>query len=282
MLPPFLNTVSERTPRRLLWGIAPTGPIHLGYAAHLLVLHLARSRGTEPVLLVANYHGYLDTGKSGWAELEARSQDYARTVRRAGLGDAVIFSRDAYRSSGYFEALLRLSPALVLGRALEAAGTTLGPDRAAPVLSEALYVATQVLDPWFLKCDAVLCGMDEQPLYEYGLPLLAATFQFPCLGLYLPMCPGLASAEMHASSPSSNMIELFMSLDGIRACLEQAVRTDPARLIRWDGYARTVLWPLLAAIDPALAKPPGSAGIAAVLGAIAATQHVLLTGGSRA
>ncbi|MGA2083553.1 MAG: hypothetical protein ABSH53_23530 [Holophaga sp.] len=267
----------SRTPWRTLWGIAPTGPIHLGYAAYLLLLRWLRARGSVPVVLIADYHGYLDAGKAAWPRLAALSNEYARTVTRAGLGDSLVFTREAYARPGYLEALFRLSPAVGLDKALRTGATTLGFGRSASSLSEALYVATQVIDPWFFGCDAVLCGADERPIYDFGLELLAREWQFHCKGVFLPMCPGLISADMHASDPPANRMDLFLPLDQVRGRLEQVAALAPGQFLRLSEYSRTVLCPLAVALGASVRVECGSppSTVDPVVDAIGAAQEML-------
>jgi tryptophanyl-tRNA synthetase len=202
-------------------GVAPTGPIHLGYLPHLLTLRRLQLAGAATVVLVANYHGHLDASKSAWEEIGARTAEYRNVLTRAGFGGQLVETSEFYGSEAYSRDLYRLSPRLSLATLRKAGHGTLG--RADDDnLGNALYVATQILDPWFLQADLVLCGVDESPIYRLGLPTLQAATGFGCTGLYLPMCPGLHAAEMHASDAADNKILLFEDEPAVRAKLQAA------------------------------------------------------------
>ncbi len=225
---------------RVLWGVAPTGDIHLGYAAYLFLLRRLRAAGAEVVLLVANYHGYLDSNKARWEAIDERTRYYRQVFARAGFSTPVE-TKDFYRSADYIEALFRLSGNCRVRDALSAGQGTLRAAPEAASVSDLLYVATQILDVHFLRVNVVTCGLDESPIYRYGLPLLQEHFKWRCSHIYLPPCPGVVATEMHASDGAENKILLSDAPDAVLRKVEvhcaRSVKVSPLL----EFCARTLL-----------------------------------------
>jgi tyrosyl-tRNA synthetase len=220
--------------------------------------------GTSVLVLIANFHGYLDARKTEWSSIEERTREYRDVLARAGIDD-VHETADFYMSGEYFRALVELSAGLPLRDVVEAgAGTLATPVNDASV-ADALYVATQVLDAAFLDVDGLICGMDESPIYRFGLPLLASRTARSYEGLFLPMCPGLTKAEMHASDDTANKLLLFEPQESMRPKLSAYVARFDSELGSPLGeYLQTVVAPL-AGIQIEAGRGDGSALLAALL-----------------
>lgn len=204
---------------RVLWGVAPTGSIHLGYAAYLLLLRRFQSAGAEVSLLIANYHGYLDSGKTQWNELEERTLYYKETFRNAGF-NSVLETKELYSNDEYVESLFRFSAYCDLHGLLAAGQGTL---RALPenaLASDVLYIITQILDAQLLQANLVVCGMDESPIYRYGLPILTKQLGQHFSYAYMPQCPGILAPEMHASDGAANKILLSDTPQSVQEKIE--------------------------------------------------------------
>ena len=230
---------------RILWGVAPTGDVHLGYAASLLLLRKLQKMGAEVILLLANYHGYFDCGKTQWESIADRTRHYRKAFARVGFPN-VIETKNFYIHADYIELLFRTSALCSIKDALAAGcGTLRAPPKKAAI-SDLLYVLTQVVDVQYLGVNVVLCGQDESPIYRYGLAMLAKKFNLNCSHIYLPMCPGLKTTEMHASDDVQNKI--LMS-DGFYEILTK-LRNHYKRWERWSeapplaSFCSRVLFPL--------------------------------------
>jgi tyrosyl-tRNA synthetase len=224
----------EAPPRRVLWGVAPTGAPHFGYLLPLLLMDGWREQGAEIVPVLANWHGYLDDAKSDWSSINARSDCYLAWLRRFGYED-VAETRSFYGSRDYVELLFRVSPDLNLSETVGAGATTLRRTENAS-LADAIYVATQVVDVAFFNADCALCGLDEAPIYEFGLPILWRRHGHDCMGAYTIMAPGLTEPEMHASSPAENKILFENGPDEVRGkirghLVRYADQAGPAPLV---------------------------------------------------
>jgi tyrosyl-tRNA synthetase len=193
----------EGSPSRMLWGAAPTGMIHLGYCGYFGLLQEAGRQGTASVVVVADYHAYLDSEKSRWSELDDRAEQYTRVLQAAGFSD-VIRTRESYSDPAYFAGLMKLSKHFGVERCLQSGTDTFGVNGRSA--AEVLYVLTQVYDLSYFGVDSVACGLDESDIYRMGAPILAGYESVNRQQWYLPMCPGLIKREMHASDSGNNKI----------------------------------------------------------------------------
>lgn len=253
----------RQPPRRVLWGVAPTGEPHLGYLAHLVLLQALEAMGTECIALIANYHAFLDARKTDWPALQARSDRYRAVFEAAGL-ELVLESRQTCMEPAYLEALFRISQRLPLAETLRSGETTLAGGAevslAGRTVADALYIATQVLDVEWFELDAVLCGEDEAPIYRFGLPHVDAARALSCRHATLPMCPGVRREEMHSSDPASNKICLSDSPERIVESLAAHAlhHGQPLWQCPLGAYLSGVLAPLVAASGGACLTPAPS------------------------
>jgi tyrosyl-tRNA synthetase len=192
---------------RVLWGVAPTGDIHLGYAAYLLLLRHLRAAGANVTLLIANYHAHMDSEKTRWEAIDERTGYYRKVFANSGFS-APLETKDFYCKAEYIKALFRISAICSLTESLSAGHGTLQASPENASVSDLLYIATQILDVHYLQVNAVVCGMDERPIYDYGLPLLKKHFGWECSHIFLPQCPGIVAPEMHSSDQEENKILL--------------------------------------------------------------------------
>lgn len=193
--------------KRVLWGVAPTGKIHLGYAGYLYLLRQWRAEGAQIILLLANYHGYFDSEKTSWADITAKTEYYRQTFALYGFSDTME-TASFYLKDSYINLIFKFAPFLQIETAKQAGKTTLRAKPDSYSLADMLYIATQIIDAMFLNVDIVVCGPDEAPIYEIGLPLLKTHFNHNCECIVLPMCPGLFENEMHSSDVDENKILL--------------------------------------------------------------------------
>lgn len=254
---------------RVLFGVAPTGLPHLGYLPALLCLQKLRAQGCRPILLVANFHAYLDRGKATWERLDENTAAYRRAFSPFGI--EILETRAFYLEPSYTTDLLRFSAHVGVAELLKAAMTTVASGAVADAsVAEVIYGLTQILDLHVLQVDLVISGMDEADIYRFGLPLVRDCFGRDVRHLYLPMCPGLGTAEMHASQADANKILLDESADGIARKLA-AHRRAGGRLEPLAAYCHRFLLPLagMTAEAELLARleGEGSRGLEDTLGA---------------
>jgi tyrosyl-tRNA synthetase len=214
-------------PRRLLWGIAPTGEPHFGYILPLLVMKRLKKAGTQIIPLIANWHGYLDSQKTAWPEIERRTKTYREWFESVGFADAIETS-DFYTKADYIELMFKSSPAFKIDDCLDACATTVKAARADQTAAEIIYTLTQIIDIVYLDIDCALCGEDEAPIYEYGLPRLKDAMGHDCTGAYVRLSPGLVDKEMHSSTPAMNKLMLSDNTASLREKIANHLRLLPA------------------------------------------------------
>jgi len=209
-----IHNLEDKPPKRILWGIAPTGDIHIGYLPYVGILNKLRRFGSEVICLIANYHSYLDSKKAEWEKIESRTKHYKDFLYACNLGDTIIESKDEYTKKTYIEGFFKFSHLLPVEDLKKWAGRTLRSylDKNYK-LSDYIYVGTQIFDIIYFDIDTVMCGMDESGIYRFSLPLIEDTMKKKYYYLYLPMIPGIYEDEMHASDDSSNKI-IVMEQEG--------------------------------------------------------------------
>jgi len=67
------------------WGIAPTGPPHIGYYRTISKQIDLINAGFKHKVLIADLHAYLDDRKAEWETLEIRGKVYEICLRMLGL-----------------------------------------------------------------------------------------------------------------------------------------------------------------------------------------------------
>jgi len=144
---------------RSLWGVAPTGPVHIGYLPNIAKqLDLAQV-GFEHTLIIADLHAYLDRKKADWEMLEAKSTYYRFCLQALGLDSrqtTFVYGHDLHIRPDYVEGLLRLS---VEANLMDIWKATIGTTQMIgfPRLSEMFYTLMQVFDVQFLDIDVAVC-----------------------------------------------------------------------------------------------------------------------------
>jgi tyrosyl-tRNA synthetase len=60
------------------WGVAPTGPPHLGYYRGIAKMQDLIEAGFDLTILIADVHAYLDNVKTPWKERASRAEVYKK------------------------------------------------------------------------------------------------------------------------------------------------------------------------------------------------------------
>jgi len=211
-----IHNLKDKPPKCILWGIAPTGDIHIGYLPYVGILNKLRRFGSNVICLIANYHAYLDSKKTDWEKIESRTKHYKDFLRAYNLGDTVIESKDEYTRKSYIEGFFKFSYLLPAKDLEEWAGRTLRSYlNKSYKLSDYIYVGTQIFDIIYFNIDSFICGIDESGIYRFSLSLIENITKKRYYYLYIPMIPGIYKDEMHASDDSSNKIIVTEREEGI-------------------------------------------------------------------
>jgi tyrosyl-tRNA synthetase len=207
----------HRWPRRVLWGVAPTGPPHFGYAPFLGLLRHFAVHGAEIILLIANYHGFLDSRKTPLNEIRDKTRSYKKSFTDLQVpSEWLVETNLFYFEPNYFRGLMEFTAQFQIDELFHsAAGTLRSAATNKKTVGDVFYVATQIYDVAHLDVDCVLCGNDEAGIYKSGLPMLETITQKNVGVLYLPIAPGIEKDEMHSSDDPSNKLLLSATSEDI-------------------------------------------------------------------
>ncbi|MEM6484107.1 MAG: hypothetical protein AAF662_03870 [Pseudomonadota bacterium] len=212
---------------RILWGVASTGISHLGYLPYLALLKKLANQGWDVVVLISEFHAYLDDRKTPWYRLQEKYSLYRAVFGRyfsSVEGVTIMSGSELYLNGKYFLNLMRHATRLPAHGLLESGAQMLRSDEAK--FADLLYVYMMMFDVVHLDLDLVLCGEDEAQVYELCLTLLQSSGSQCPAGLFLPMMAGLEGQEMHASSPASNILRLDASSDEIEHAFKNIRTAD--------------------------------------------------------
>jgi len=203
------NLLEQKKMFNFYWGIAPTGPFHLGYLISLCKLHDLIEVGGKATILIADLHAYLDDKKTPWEEMEIRSKYIEKCLKLLlrEKTNKIRFVRgsDFQLSKDYIADTLKLSGYVTAKRAIRAASEVVR-IREAPLISSLLYPIMQNVDIKYLDAELVLGGIDQRHIYTLGREVL------PKIGWKKPVCiftPLLTSlkrkGKMSASKPETHI-----------------------------------------------------------------------------
>lgn len=201
-------------PKLVLWGVAPTGDIHIGYLPYIGILNQLKKFGTKIICLNANYHSYLDSQKTDWEKINERTKHYNSFFEGFDLDKNIIESKQEYIKKSYIENFFRFSNNIPAEKLKVWAGRTLRSSIEDNYkLSDYLYVGMQIYDVIYFDVDLILCGDDESRIYKYSFPFLEELSNKNYHYIYVPMIPGIYKDEMHASDDVANKIIVFDKTD---------------------------------------------------------------------
>lgn len=204
------NMESIEGVKRIFWGVAPTGDIHIGYFPYMAFLSEAKKAGHKIILFIGDFHGYWDGEKTKYQEIEVRTNYYINMFKKFGFEDEDIdLASKIYFKKDYINLLFQFSNHLPNRQLLEYADKTLKNESTGNYsFADMLYVATQIIDVAYYDLDVVLSGKDESGIYELGLPIADYFLSKKVNYVYFDMVQGVISPEMHASNNSDNKITL--------------------------------------------------------------------------
>ena len=236
------------------FGIAPTGPFHLGYLIPLAkMLDLIEIGGNAKILL-ADYHAFLDDRKTPWEEMKIRT-DYIETCFKIALSKnykKVKFVRGSefQTKKEYIEDLFLLSSMVTAKRAIRAASEVVR-IKESPLVSSLLYPLMQILDVKYLECDVALGGIDQRHIYALGRETLEKVGWKKPICVFTPLITSLRGpgTKMSASLPNTH-ISFHDSEDKIKEkirkayCPERETKANPVFEI-----AKYILLPIFGALE---------------------------------
>lgn len=227
-----IEQIVEKRPLKIYWGTATTGKPHLGYFVPVIKIGEFLKAGCDVTILWADLHAFLDSMKSSWELLEARTKVY-ELILKAVLErmqvpiDKLHFVRGTEYQLGreYTLDVYRIS-ALTTLRNAQKAGSEVVKQLESPFISSLLYPMLQALDEEHLKVDAQFGGVDQRKIFMFAqeyLPLLGYEKRAHLLN---PLIPGLGKdGKMSASDPSSK-IDLDDTAEVIQEKINKAYSVD--------------------------------------------------------
>jgi len=192
----------------VLWGVAPTGPIHVGYLIPVSKLLDLKKLGFKINLLIADLHAYLDDKKSGLETLKVRTKYYEHCFKALGLKNNIRYiygAKDIHLKRDYLEELFILSVESKLDDIWKSFITTLR-IKDFPTVSSFIYTLMQILDVKYLNVDLVLVGDDELPIYIYAINLLKQVYNYDFTVLSTPILHDMTGYEKMSCSNKDRAI----------------------------------------------------------------------------
>lgn len=230
--PPTEEIVTKKELREVLetkthpvsyWGIAPTGPPHIGYYKTFYKQKDLVDAGFKHKILIADFHAYLDDMKSPWEELKTRSEVYKKCLQLLGLeGKNIeyVTGSDFQLRKDYQMELFRALPLVTSTRATRAASEVCRMTN--PKVSSLVYPIMQSLDCWALDVDLAYSGVDNRHAYMLAREL------FPKLKHKVPVVVlsslgiSISGGKKMDASRKEGRLELFTKPDDIKNSINKA------------------------------------------------------------
>ena len=202
--------LAEESPSAYI-GYAPTGEMHIGHFTTIRKLADFLRADIDVTVLVADLHAHLDSEKSPWDLLDARSEYYEEAIRgmieATGTDpDAIDFvrGRDFQLDEDYTLDMYRMAAETTVSRA-QRAGSEVVRESDSPNLGGLIYSLMQSLDVKALDADIAYGGIDQRGIYMLGRELLPDHGHDAPVCVFAPLLSGLSGGKMSASDASSKV-----------------------------------------------------------------------------
>jgi len=199
------------------WGIAPTGPPHIGYYRAIAKQRDFIDAGLKHIILIADIHAALDDQKAPWDEIELRSSIYEIALKKLGLNENVKYIRGSsfQKSEEYVSKLYKLLTFVTVKRATRAASEVCRMKN--PKVSELVYPVMQNLDFLELDVDIAYGGIDQRHIYMMGREVLPKIgFQRPLISIFTPPGLSLKGKEKMSASKKEGRLEVYAPAEEIK------------------------------------------------------------------
>jgi tyrosyl-tRNA synthetase len=192
-------------------GYAPTGEMHIGHFTTIRKLADFQRAGVDVTVLIADLHAHLDSEKSPWDLLDARSEYYEESIRAmldsaGGDPDAIDFVRgqEFQLDEEYTLDMYRMAAETTVSRA-KRAGSEVVRESDSPNLGGLIYSLMQSLDVKHLDADIAYGGIDQRGIYMLGREVLPDHGGEAPVCLFAPLLSGLTGGKMSASEAGSKI-----------------------------------------------------------------------------
>jgi tyrosyl-tRNA synthetase len=196
-------------------GFEPSGLLHAGSLVPMLKCRDLVESGFEVIILLADWHGYINDKLGGnWDNLKA-GVDYQRQMFSVFCpGVKFRTASDLVEQEGYWEMVLRVSKASSLKR-MRRALSIMGRDEKEGDrdMSKFFYPAMQATDIYALDVDLALGGMDQRHAHMLARDAADKLKLSKPVALHTPLLGSLsgpgrmdADAKMSKSNPSGTLL----------------------------------------------------------------------------
>ena len=205
---------SKENPKAYI-GFEPSGLLHAGSLVPMLKCRDLVDSGFEVIILLADWHGYINDKLGGnWDNLKA-GVDYQRQMFSVFCpGVKFRTASDLVKQEGYWEMVLRVSKASSLKR-MRRALSIMGRDEKEGDrdMSKFFYPAMQATDIYALDVDLALGGMDQRHAHMLARDAADKLKLSKPVALHTPLLGSLsgpgrmdADAKMSKSNPSGTLL----------------------------------------------------------------------------
>ncbi len=209
-----LLLTSNENPKAYI-GFEPSGLLHAGSLVPMLKCRDLVESGFEVIILLADWHGYINDKLGGnWGNLRA-GVDYQRQMFSVFCpGVKFRTASDLVEQEGYWEMVLRVSKASSLKR-MRRALSIMGRDEkdGDRDMSKFFYPAMQATDIYALEVDLALGGMDQRHAHMLARDAADKLKLSKPVALHTPLLGSLSGpgrmdtdAKMSKSNPSGTLL----------------------------------------------------------------------------
>lgn len=216
--------LKEKRKPTVYWGIAPTGPFHLGYLVSLIKLWQFQQAGIKCKVMLADIHASLDELKSPWKKAKQRADYIEKCIKLSVPWDKrpeIVRGSSFEFDKGYMEDVLKMASSISVKRAKRAAREVCRMSK--PKVSELIYPIMQSLDQEALDVDISLAGIENRHAYMLGRDYLDKLGYESKVEVYTPLISGLKGPKVKmSSSKPETLIKVHDSEEEIRRKVKKA------------------------------------------------------------
>ncbi len=216
--------LEEKQHPKAYCGIAPTGPVHLGYFIPFSKILDFEKAGIETKILIADLHAALDDLKTRWEVLDKKAEYVKKCIELALPWEKkpkFVRGSEFQLNKNYVLDVLRGSTITTVKRAMRAASEVTRMKN--PKVSELIYPVMQALDEQYLDVDIQLGGIDQRHIMALARELLPMLGYKKRVEIMTPLVASLQGpgTKMSASLPKTH-IKVYDSEEGIREKIRKA------------------------------------------------------------
>src|SRR3989344_6882114 len=206
------------------YGIAPTGPFHMGYLCTLSKVFDFQKANIQTKLLLADIHSSLDDLKTLWADIDKKAEYYKKCIELAFPWEEkpkFVLGSDYQLKEDYMLDVLKFSTMSTINRATRAASEVTRMKE--PKVSELIYPIMQALDEQYLGVDIQLGGIDQRHIMAAAREYLVKLGYKQRVEIMTPLVVSLKGpgVKMSASIPETS-IKVYDSEETIRLKIRNA------------------------------------------------------------